>query len=233
MKIQSYTSRWDFMLRRCQGKRVLHLGCIGMTEEPLVVKVAAMCDGRAFHARLREVALQSDGIDYDSAAVGELQRLGFREIVYGDLHRLDELGLQGPFDVILAGDLIQHLHNPGLVLQQVLPLVSETSSLVLSTPNSFGLPHFIRYARGQAVDGNDHVLSFNIFTLRNLLRKHGFEITEAHSCYDRPPCGWRDRLRVALGTPLLKLFPDFGGTLLIVAGRIATNSQSVGSVPAQ
>ena len=228
MRLQSYTSRWDFMLQRCQGRRVLHLGCIGMTEEPLAVKVAAMRDGRAFHARLREVTLQSVGIDYDSAAVDELRRLGFDEIVYGDLHQLDELGLQGPFDVILAGDLIEHLNNPGIVLRQLLHLVSETTSLVMSTPNSFGLPHFIRYARGQAVDGNDHVLSFNIFTLRNLLSRHGFEITESYSCYDRPAYNWRDRLRLTLGTPLLRLFPDFGGTLLIVARRIATDSQSVG-----
>jgi len=88
-----------------------------------------------------------------------------------DLHRLDELDLHGPFDIILAGDMIEHLNNPGIVLRQLLPLAAE-ASLVLSTPNSFGLPHLIRYARGQAVDGNDHVLSFNIFTLRNLLRRH-------------------------------------------------------------
>src|SRR5882762_8705968 len=155
MRLQSYTSRWDFMLQRCEGKRVLHLGCIGMTEEPLDVKLAAMCDGRAFHAKLRQVALTSVGVDYHCAAVAELHRLGFHEIVYGDLHRLDELDLHGPFDIILAGDMIEHLNNPGIVLRQLLPLAAE-ASLVLSTPNSFGLPHFIRYARGQAVDGNDH-----------------------------------------------------------------------------
>jgi hypothetical protein len=198
-----------------------------MTEESLDVKVAAMCDGTSFHSRLRAVARQTIGVDYDCAAVKQLNGLGFAEITCGNVYTLADINFGQTFEVILAGDLIEHLSEPGRMLDQVAGLASETGELIVSTPNSFGLPHFIRYARGLPVDGNDHVLSFHLFTLRNLLLRHGFRMKEAYSCYDRPPRTWNERVRLAVGIPVLKLFPSFGGTLLIVAARPGTHASEV------
>ena len=121
--------------------------------------------------------------------------------------------------MILCGDLVEHLTEPGRMLAQVRLLMREHTELLLSTPNSLGLPNLLRYALGKAVDGDDHVLSFNVFTLQNLLRRYDFFIDELFACYDAPPRDRSERLLRTLGTPVLKLWPRFGGTLLVSARR--------------
>ena len=101
------------------------------------------------------------------------------------------------------------------MLSQVKLQMRDQTELLISTPNSLGLPNLLRYALGRSVDGDDHVLSFNVFTLRNLLRRYDLFIDELNACYDGPPHGGSQRLLRTLGIPLLKLWPRFGGTLLV------------------
>lgn len=214
---KGYMSRWHFILNHCQDRNVLHLGCIGITEGSLAEKVEAMRGGDVLHTHLRRVARELAGIDYDRQAVQELNRLGFAEILYGNVEQLEDFGVQQTFDVILCGDLIEHLSQPGRMLNGLRPLMDEDTKLLITTPNAFGIFPFLRYARGGFREGTEHVLSFSIFTLHNLLQRHGFSIEEAYTCYNRPPQGWTSRVRYAVGIPFLKLFPQFGGTLLVVA----------------
>src|SRR5271170_3222373 len=103
------------------------------------------------------------------------------------------------------------------MLAEIRLLMRKPTQLVLSTPNSLGLPNLLRYAVGKKVDGDDHVLSFNVFTLRNLLNRYGFTIEELYTCYDAPPHNGSQRLLRMVGVPLLKLCPRFGGTVLVSA----------------
>jgi len=218
VKFGGYISRWNKVLEKCWHKRVLHLGCIGMTTESVDRKCEAMSNKQVLHANLREVAAEIVGLDYDRIGVEELNRIGFSEIVWGNVYDMADLPLlRKPFDVILCGDLVEHLSEPGRMLTQVRSLMGEHTELLLSTPNSLGLPNLLRYALGRSVDGDDHVLSFNVFTLRNLLRRHDLFIDELYACYDAPPRDSSERLVRTLGIPLLKLWPRFGGTLLVSA----------------
>ncbi len=219
VNIGKYLSRWDLILERCRNKKVLHLGCVGMTEAPLAEKIRAMRADLTLHAHVKRVALQVVGIDYDVAAVTELNRIGFREIVAGDVRNLDSLGLGNDFELVLCGDLIEHLDEPGRMLKSVGCCMSAQSELLITTPNAFGLPNLLRYCAGQAVEGGDHVVSFNIYTLRNLLARHGFRIDECYSCYDRRPSTRSERLFLTLGAAVLKMIPALGGTLAVAARK--------------
>jgi SAM-dependent methyltransferase len=212
-----YHSRWEFVLRRCQRKSTLHLGCIGETEQTTDVKVQVTLSKRLLHAELRKAAADIVGVDYDLPTVEELRNNGFKEIVHGDVEHLERVQLDQVFDVVLCGDLIEHLSCPGDMLEGLKRFMGGDSELIITTPNSLGLLHFLRYTINRALEGNDHVLSFNVFTLRNLLRRHGFRITEIHTCYNRPPQTWRGRLRNRIGSAFFRLRPKFGGTLLVVA----------------
>jgi SAM-dependent methyltransferase len=58
-------------------------------------------------------------------------------LVVGDLEKLDlvaEFG-EGQFDVVVFGDVLEHLRDPLLVLRQALPLLRPGGSVVLSIPN--------------------------------------------------------------------------------------------------
>ena len=215
--LRQYVSRWDFILSRCTGKSVLHLGCIGITEGSTDEKVTAMVDDGVLHAQLRRRCRDLVGIDYDQATVEALRSRGFTEIICGDVQQLQALPLSQAFDVILCGDLIEHLSKPGSMLEGLKLCMDKDAELLISTPNAFGLLHFARYAGNVFREGNDHVLSFSLFTLQNLLQRHDFCVQEAYTCYCAPPANRGDRFRYACGKPFFRLFPKFGGTLLCVA----------------
>lgn len=214
---QHYVSRWEFIRRRCVSKRVLHLGCLGMTESSTAEKVASMQRGQVLHAQLRQTCQSIVGVDYDVETVQALRQQGFADILYGDVQYLDQLSLTPAFDVIVCGDLIEHLGKPDHLLAGVKTYMAPQTELIISTPNAFGLLHFARYVCNVFREGRDHVLSFSIYTLENLLQRHGLTIAEAYTCYCTPPAARSERLRYALGTPFFQLAPKLGGTLLIVA----------------
>jgi len=214
---RQYVSRWDFMLNRCAGKSVLHLGCIGITEGSTVEKITSMVEDRVLHAHVRRICRDIVGMDYDHATVAALRQRGFTEIIAGDAQQLQTFPLSQRFEVILCGDLIEHLSQPGSMLEGIKCCMTPDAELLISTPNAFGLLHFVRYAVNVFREGNDHVLSFSRFTLQNLLQRHGFALAEVYTCYCAPPATWSERCRHALGKPFFRLFPKFGGTLICVA----------------
>lgn len=214
MKFNGYIARWNFLLEKSRKKSVLHLGCIGITEGTLAEKIEAMNKGTVLHSQLRKTAKDLVGIDYDQSTVQELNKNGFEEILYGNV---EELILPRTFDLVLCGDLIEHLSNPGKMLERVKLLLSKNGELIITTPNAFGLVHFFKYIFGRFQEGNDHVISFSRFTLSNLLGRHDFEVHKVYTCYDRPPQNWKDSFRYFVGIPFFKMFPRFGGTLVVMA----------------
>ena len=121
---------------------MLHLGCIGITEGSLKAKVKAMLNGNVLHAQLRRATKRVMSIDHDLESVKELQREEFSEILYGDVLRLEEVERGDIFDVILVGDLIEHLSGPGRMLEWIKRFMHGGSDLIVTTPNSFGLLQF-------------------------------------------------------------------------------------------
>jgi len=217
LKFDGYTSRWDFILKRCNNKSVLHLGCVGITEGSISEKIRAMEIGLVIHPHIKKRAKRLIGIDYDFKIVKHLQKLGFSEIIYGDVTKLDQVELNDTFDVVIAGDLIEHLSSPGSMLEGVKRFMNRHSSLLITTPNAFGGLHMLRYVLGIYKEGNDHVLSFSIFTLSNLLQRHGYIVVEAWACYNRPPSTITEKIKYAIGVPFFKAIPKLGGTLCVVA----------------
>jgi len=87
---------------------------------------------------------------------------------------------EGPFDIVLAGDLLEHVRDPGLVLKHARGVLAPGGVLILSVPN-FG--HW--YVRGRALLGifdydqrglldRTHVRFFTRRSLERELRQAGF-----------------------------------------------------------
>jgi SAM-dependent methyltransferase len=100
------------------GKRVLDVGCSsGYLSEPLSQRGNTLV-----------------GIELDVDAAREAERWCERVLV-GDVERM-ELPLEpGSFDVVLCGDVIEHLRDPGAALARLRPLLVPRGRLVVSTPN--------------------------------------------------------------------------------------------------
>src|SRR4029450_11610601 len=123
---------------------------------------------QSFHASLTAVAERCVGVDTNREAVDALTQAGiFDNLISADATTLDRtsIGLDR-IDVVVAGDIVEHLSNPGALLDNVARIADKDSRLVMTTPNALGLPNFIRYLRGDVLEGEDHVLSFNRYSVQ-------------------------------------------------------------------
>jgi 2-polyprenyl-3-methyl-5-hydroxy-6-metoxy-1,4-benzoquinol methylase len=213
--LAEYVSRDEKILELCRGKRVLHLGCVGFTDCPMADKIRLA--RQSLHQRLTESS-ECTGVDLDAETLAQLQvQQVFNNVVVGNVEQLELLPANLPkFDVVVAGDIIEHLSNPGKMLDGVAKHLKPAGVLVVSTPNSMGLPAFVRYLFGRFREGLQHVLCFNPITLAQLLERHDYEVVQSLTCHQNAAAhqhGWR----FAMGRTLFRLIPKLGGTLLFVA----------------
>ena len=106
--------RVEYILSQCEGKSVLHLGC---TNWPYTE--AAIKNNDLLHTAIGERSSELFGIDADEEGLDVLKANGFSDLYTGDLEHLDNSLLDRTFDVVVAGEVIEHLNNPGLFLDGV------------------------------------------------------------------------------------------------------------------
>lgn len=147
------------------NKRVLDVGC-----------------ATGYLARaLREQGCTVSGVEFDAAAAEEAAP-ALERIVVGDLERLDLpaefAGEQ--FDVVVFGDVLEHLRDPLPVLRSVRELLRPGGAVVISVPN---IAHGdVRLAllqgkftyRNLGLLDNTHVHFFTRESLRGFLQEAGF-----------------------------------------------------------
>lgn len=88
------------------------------------------------------------------------------------------------FDVIFAGDLIEHLSNPGLFLNVVKQHLKTKGRIIFTTPNAFNLFNIAeKISKGEPTVNHDHAFYLNPKTIKQLLEKNGMEIRSMDYVY--------------------------------------------------
>jgi SAM-dependent methyltransferase len=225
VRYDGYDSKKALLSRFCRKKRILHVGAVGCTLESTQNKVTAAEDSvHSFLSRIGECV----GVDVDEAGVKALAEAGiFSNIIAADVNSLTKADLPLDFvDVIVAGDVIEHLSNPGSALDSFHRFCGENTRLILTTPNAMGLPNFLRYLAGRFVDTPDHVCTFTAFSLVNLLRRHGWVVEHLFLCHQFAAKDHTNQLSFLLGRRIFKMLPRLGGTLFVVARERPSNAAS-------
>lgn len=208
-----YFGKHERLLEFVRGKSILHLGCVGFTDTPTHRRVELA--QQSLHYVLTQIG-EVVGVDYSKEEIDYYAAHGvFRNILHGDVERLEVLELDQTFDVIVAGDIIEHLSNPGLMLEGIKRFCTPTTVVVVTTPNAFGLPNFFRYVAGSFHEGKEHVMTFNSENIATLLARHGFKIDSIDTCFQKQASG--RGVVFGVGKRLFELFPRLGGTLFVTA----------------
>ena len=168
--------RLDLVKDICAGKRVLHLGCTNYpyTEESIAKKML-------LHHDLESIASDVWGIDSDQKGIDILEFHGSKQFLLGDLEHLENIEIDQQFDVILAGEMIEHLNNPGLFLRGIKRFMQADTRLVLTTINAYCGMRFVWYGlrgkRGKVEFVHpDHVAYYSYSTLKVLLERNGLHV---------------------------------------------------------
>ena len=170
--------RVEYILSQSEGKRVLHLGCTNWpyTEDSLAA-------GTLLHSAIRDRCTEVYGIDSDVAGLELLRQKGFENLYFADLESLEDCEIKDTFDLVIAGEMIEHLNNPGLFLNGVRQFLGPGSVLLITTVNAYCFVRALLYAfKGRGGENEpvhpDHVAYYSYSTLSLLLKRHGFERTE-------------------------------------------------------
>jgi SAM-dependent methyltransferase len=199
--------REQMLVEFARGKRVVHVGFVD--EKRMDDKLER---GRWLHEQLGEAATSIVGLDVSEEGVKWAREHGF------DAHVVDaqsanavaELGLE-PAEVVIAGEVIEHLDAPGPFLRAMPTLLAPEGLLVITTPNAYRLLNFLAPVSGRELIHPDHTAWHSPHTLRNLLERNGWNVEGA--AYYRNPAGSADGWRGS--------FLNSVRSVLARAGRLA------------
>ena len=216
-------NRVDCILNYLQpNHKVLHVGCCG-DDHSFEQEWKA---GTALHKYLHDLLGDNlIGVDINEKRVRELNDKGMKALV-GDAHNLPKS--IGKFDVIVAGEVIEHLENPGLFLRSARQLLREGSRLILTTPNVLGVLFWLRHGVLKKKEPwPEHVCYFTPTAITQLLEREGFSNIALHHCnYSRVPrffenvtlhpCTYSLVPRFFVKKFLYRFWPHFQNTLVVI-----------------
>ena len=166
------TDYTKFIINLSRNKKVLDVGSIGHNFE----KRGDRYDIWLFEA-MKSNASSVVGIDYLESEVKKAQRAGYN-IRFADAQNFN---LDDKFDLIVAGDLIEHLSNPGLFIMSCKKHLKDGGLIMISTPNTYSLARLFRVFASWTNDpitNPEHTFYFTPQVLDELFRRYGFLSSE-------------------------------------------------------
>ncbi len=172
MKLPQISScdRVSFIMDHIRGKKVLHLGCGDWPFTEKRLKQSSM-----LHQQMMGVADDLVGVDLEPSAVKLMEEAGIDKVYLGNSEdSLFEI-LRQKFDVIVAGEVLEHLLNPGLFLESIKTVCNEDSILIITTQNFAPIKRLPRLLLRKEVVHPDHTYYFSYSTLTRLLTECGYQ----------------------------------------------------------
>lgn len=162
-------SRKDILREYCCGKRVLDIGCVQHD-------AAQASSDTWLHKSIVEMASYTLGVDYLPDAVAQLSKLGFNVIVGDVNHRLP---IEETFDVIVVGNLIEHLSNFEGLLTNLQRLLKPGGVALISTANPFFREQYFYSAfKNTVIVNQEHTCWIDPITLDQLCSRFGLETND-------------------------------------------------------
>lgn len=156
------------ILEYCKGE-ILDIGCLQHSIDKISSKNwlhGILCKKFGFNNVV--------GIDI-SDEVLKLRELGYN--VYKA--NAEDFNLNKKFDTVIAGELIEHLSNPGKFLECVKRHLKKDGLLILTTPNPFWIEYWIRLIFKKLKINEEHTAWFDLTVLRQLASRYGFEVVDS------------------------------------------------------
>lgn len=162
--------RCQYIAQQAKGKKVLDVGVVEHFAE------ASQRD-EWLHEHVRRAASSCLGVDILEDGVRDLRDRGY-QVICADLARapLNEI-----FDLVVMGEVIEHVGNPGALMKNAALMLAEDGRLLLSTPNPWYLNPILKSViDGQPfTDSADHAMWFDPSTMTEIGQRAGLRL----DCY--------------------------------------------------
>ena len=159
-------SKIKFIVSRCENKNVLDLGCVEHSLD-------RFSNSKWVHRALKDKADDLIGLDYLEDEVKALREVGLN-IIYGNA---EDFNLGAKFDVIVAGDLIEHLNNYGNFIKCCVEHMTEQSLLIITSANPWHWHKVVRSSLGEVPVNFEHTCWMTPICLNQLCERYGLKLT--------------------------------------------------------
>lgn len=193
-----------------QGSRVLELGC-----------------STGFHSRYleKEKGCTVIGVDFDPTVIPKATKNMHMLIIASldDEETWGKINQSGPYDIVLASNLIEHLIDPWITFKRIEQVLKPGGSAVIAVPNIAFWRSRLRLLRGiwkyedYGIFDRTHIKFFTIFSLREALLEA--KLKPVAEGYD--PAGGAKWF-----TPILKLFPNAYAHQVVIRAQKEAESLS-------
>ena len=206
--------RNDFIIPLIKNQKVLDLGFLGENKKVQFSDLHKLV--------LKYSGKSSLGVDIHKDRITKLKKKGYN-VLCDNVVSLEKLSKTNEkFDVILAGELIEHVENLGIFLDNLKVFLKKNGIIILTTPNMLSLRHIARhiFTGTEGPHWKDrkseikygHVIGFTHFLMDNLLLRKGFTIEKKDYTIKSEYSGVRGNLEKIIS----KIFPRLAPNLIYV-----------------
>jgi 2-polyprenyl-3-methyl-5-hydroxy-6-metoxy-1,4-benzoquinol methylase len=161
------SDRTAYLCRLAEGKNVLDIGVVEHF-------IASSEREEWLHGRLCKHAARCLGMDVLEKDVQELRTKGYHVIAWD----VTKEPLASKFELIVVGDVIEHLGNPHALFSNAGKMLAPGGRLALTTPNPWYANAVIKnvFEGNPFTDSADHVAWFDAGTLCELAARNGLHL---------------------------------------------------------
>lgn len=173
--------RLSLLERLATDRRVLHVGFADHEE----IVAAKESQSLWLHGRLLRSARECVGVDIDAKAVQAAQDRGIPDVHVLDVTQppADHPVLGRDFDLVILGEVVEHIPDPVAFLQAVVRAVGRPGQqFVVTVPNAWNLTTLLGIPRGIEFINTDHRFWFTPYTLAKILTDAGLSVADVQLC---------------------------------------------------
>lgn len=174
---ETTVDRIDLICNLAKGRSVLDVGCVSH-------EVESEKSEEWLHRKIADCAARCVGVDILEEGVSELREKGYNV----SLHDLALSPMDQCFDLIVCGEIIEHLPQPGPFMENCGKSLEVGGKMVITTPYPWFLGTVLRnMIRGSYLSGSmDHVAWFDPATITEICDRHGFTLRDIRGINPMP-----------------------------------------------
>jgi SAM-dependent methyltransferase len=205
--------RTGWIIEQCRGRTVLHVGC---TDSPITQM--RLRDKTLLHGQLTSSSGEVIGIDISDEGLAVLQEAGFSNVRKVDAESMRFKNFDKKFEVILAGDVMEHMNNPGNFLESALSVLEEDGKLIIGVPSALTFNILKAWLFRHEQVHKDHCFYYSPKTLSCLCSRYGLLPTRLlFTC--QPLTKGESRVFGNMRSLLIRVCPPLSPSMIMVFKR--------------
>ena len=171
--------REEYLANLARGKTVLHIGIGGFTDNPAYTARLADYAERTLHGKLHSVARNLTGVDVNAHSLAIMSDALPGRYVQADITAAEASeAIGGTYELIVLGDVIEHLDCFRSALQNLRALLADDGVLVITTANAYNAEAILKLVFRYESVHDEHTCYFSYLTMRRVLEMNDMTIED-------------------------------------------------------